>query len=225
MRRPPLAQEILVGHVHLIAVAVTLGDMRGAVQLRNEGVLLQLGRVAAQTHGVAHVAVAGDDVLLLLHRGDDRVGAVGLELGGVRVLDAQHVARVFDDHGLQAEAQAESRQLVFARVLERADLAVDATDAEAARNHDAVDLVKRGGRAFLGLALVGGDPLDVDLGPVGEAAGLDGLGDGQVGVRQVNVLADDRTLTSCLGWCTRSSRSAHSSQSTSWNGSPSSRTT
>ena len=45
--------------------------------------------------------------------------------------------------------------------------------------------------AFFGGALVGGHPLDVDLGPVGEAAGLDGLGDGQVGVRQVNVLADD----------------------------------
>lgn len=39
--------------------------------------------------------------------------------------------------------------------------------------------------------LVGGHPLDVDLGPVGEAAGLDGFGDGQVGVRQVDVLADD----------------------------------
>ena len=41
------------------------------------------------------------------------------------------VAGVFDDHGLQAEAQAEGRQLVLTGELQGTDLAVDATDAEA----------------------------------------------------------------------------------------------
>ena len=42
----------------------------------------------------------------------------------------------------------------------------------------------------MGLALVGGDPADVDLGLVGEAAGPERLGDREVGVVEVDVLAD-----------------------------------
>ena len=102
------AQTILVCHVHLVTVAVAFGDMRGAVQLGDNGAFLQFRRVGAQTHGVTHVALAGDDVLLLFHGGDDRVGAIRIEFGGVRVGDAEDIACVFDDHGLQAEAQAES---------------------------------------------------------------------------------------------------------------------
>lgn len=102
---------------------------------------------------MTHVALAGDDVLLLFHGGDDRVGAIRIEFGGVRVGDAEDIACVFDDHGLQTEAQAESRQLVLAGITQGADLAVDATDAEAARNHDAVDLVEGRRGAFFGGAL------------------------------------------------------------------------
>ena len=140
---------------------------------------------------MSHVTIAGDDVFLLLHGCDDRGRAIGLELGGVRVFQTEDVAGVFDDHGLQAEAQAEGRQLVLTGELQGTDLAVDATDAEASGNDDAVDLVERGGRALLGLALIGGDPLDVHLGIVGETTGLNGFGDGQVGIRQIDVLADD----------------------------------
>ena len=109
------------------------------------------------------------------------------------------MAGVFDDHGLQAQAQAEGRQLGFTGELQSADLAVDAADAEAAGDHDAVDVVESGGRTFGGFATIGRNPLDVDLGPVGKAAGLDGLGDRQVGVRQIDVLADDGDVDLVLG--------------------------
>ena len=46
-------------------------------------------------------------------------------------------------------------------------------------------------RALWRAALVGRDPLDVDLGVVGESAGAQRLGDRQVGVGQVDVLADE----------------------------------
>ena len=109
------------------------------------------------------------------------------------------MAGVLDDHGLQAQAQAEGGQLVLAGELQRTDLAFDSADAEASRNHDAIDVVECGGSTFLGFATIGRNPLDVDLGPVGEAAGLDGLGDGQIGVRQVDVLADDGDVDFMLG--------------------------
>ena len=72
------------------------------------------------------------------------------------------------------------------------DLALDAADAEAARHADGVDLGQVAGGALLGLALVGGHPDQLDLGLVGEAAGPKRLGHGQVGVGQVDVLADQR---------------------------------
>ena len=81
-----------------------------------------------------------DEALLLLHRRDDRLGAVGVELGRGGLLQAGHVAGVLDDHALQAQAQAEGRDAVRARVGERAELALDAADAEAARHADRVDV-------------------------------------------------------------------------------------
>jgi hypothetical protein len=45
--------------------------------------------------------------------------------------------------------------------------------------------------ALLGLAEIGGDPADPDLRAVRETAGLDRLRDGEIGVGQVDVLADE----------------------------------
>ena len=106
--------------------------------------------------------------------------------------DAGLVPGVLDHHALQAQAQPERGDAVRAGVLQRADLALDAADAEAAGHADGVHVAEEAGRALLGLALVGGHPDQVDLGLVGEAAGAQGLGDRQVGVRQVDVLADQR---------------------------------
>ena len=80
-----------------------------------------------------------------------------------------------------------------------ADLAVDATNAEAARNHDAVDIVEGRSRTGLRLAQISGDPFHVDLGPVGETACLDGLGDRKIGIGKVDVLADDGDVDLMLG--------------------------
>src|SRR5690606_17983542 len=152
--------------------------------------LAELGGVAAEPHGAAHVALAGDDVLLVGHGGDDRVLGVGVELGGVGVLQPGEVAGGLDDHALHAEADAEQRDLVLPGVADGADLALYAADAEAAGDEHAVDAVELALGALGGLAVVALDPADVDAGVVGEPAGAQRLGDRQVGVGQVDVLAD-----------------------------------
>ena len=81
--------------------------------------------LVAELYGTTHVTER--------HRHRYEVN-VGVELGGTGVGDAQHVAGVFDDHGLQAQAQAERRDAVLAGVAQGADLAVDASDAEAVVN-------------------------------------------------------------------------------------------
>ena len=73
---------------------------------------------------------------------------------------------------------------------ERADLALDAADAEPARHAHPVDVAEVLGGTRLGRALVGRDPPQMDLGVVGEPARADRLGHREVGVGQVDVLAD-----------------------------------
>ena len=69
------------------------------------------------------------------------------------------------------------------------DLALDAAEPEAAGDHDAVEVAE----APLGeqaLGVVGRDPVDLDLGAARVPAVLQRLGHREVGVGQVDVLAD-----------------------------------
>jgi hypothetical protein len=82
-------------------------------------------------------------VLPLGDQRDDRVRRVGIELGRVRVRERRAVARVLDHGELHAEADAEVRDAVLARVADRLDLAFDAALAEAARHEDRVHAGER----------------------------------------------------------------------------------
>ena len=57
----------------------------------------------------------------------------------VRIIGAERLARELDDRALQAEAQAEERDVVPARPADGPDLALDAAVAEAAGHDDAGD--------------------------------------------------------------------------------------
>ena len=90
---------------------------------------------------------------------------------------------------MQTQAQTEARDVVFAGVGRGGDLALDAPLAEPAGDDDAVEVPE----APLGqeaLDLLGLDPFEVDLGPVGIPAMAQGLDHREVGVGQVDVLAD-----------------------------------
>jgi hypothetical protein len=177
-------------------VPVPLVDPLCAVDLARDRARLEHRRVEAEPHGAAEVAGPLDVGQLLLHRGDHGLRAVGVELGGVGLPEAGLVAGELDHHALQPEAQAERRDPVGAGIGERTDLALEAADAEAARHADRVDVVQQPGGVDRVLALVGGDPPDLDLRLVGEPTGAQRLGHGEVGVVQVDVLADqgDRHL-------------------------------
>src|SRR4029077_8248013 len=105
---------------------------------------------------------------------------VRVELGAVRVGQPGQVTGHLDDHALQAKAQAQDRDAVLARVPDRADLPLDAAHAETARDQHPVHSVEFGGGAFWVLAGVADYPADVHLSVVGETAGLERLGRGQI---------------------------------------------
>ena len=133
------AQEV----VDLVAVAVALVDHGLAVDLARGGALVQLDRVGAQAHRAAHVR----DLLLLGQQVDDRVRRLGVELGRVRAVHVDDVARELRDRHLHAQADAQERDLLLARDPRRGDLALDPALAEAARDQDPVDVRQRGARA------------------------------------------------------------------------------
>ena len=114
---------------------------------------------------------------------------VRVELARVGAGEAAHVAGELDDRALQAEAQAEERDAVLAGEPGRRDLALDAADAEPAGDDDAVEVAQAAfGEQPLGV--VGGDPVDLDLRAARVAAVLQRLDHREVGVGQVDVLAD-----------------------------------
>ena len=79
----------------------------------------------------------------------------------------QHVTSELDRHDLHAEAQAETWNVVLARVLGGPDLALDTARTEASRDDDAI---KRG-HAIISqqtLYLFGLDPYDLHFGAVVE---------------------------------------------------------
>ena len=102
--------------------------------------------------------------------------------------EAGLVARVLDRRDLHAEADAEVRDLVLARVLRRQDLAFDAALAEAARHQDRVEAC-RGCATFVGVEVFGVDVLDLDPRVVVDAGVAQRLVERLVRVRQVDVLA------------------------------------
>src|SRR5690606_34086778 len=179
----PLRQILLVDFV---TVAVAFGDAAGAVDLGRQAAFPHLAGIGPQAHGAPHLLDAQQVAQLV----DDRVPGLAVELGGARSLDAADVARVFDDHALHAEADAEHRDTVFAGVADRADLALGAPGSETDRHQQAVDL-ENFPRPGLVLEGLGVDVDEFDRGVVGDAAVHQGLVQALVGVGQLHVLADD----------------------------------
>ena len=116
-----------------------------------------------------------------------------VELGRVRVLRAGDLAGELDDRALEAEAQPEVRDLVVAGVVRREDLALDAAMAEAARDEDAGRSLEPAVEVLLRQRL-GVDPADLGVDAVGPGRVAERLGDAEVGVRELDVLADEGNL-------------------------------
>ena len=178
--------------VHLIAVAVALGNVVRAIDLGDLAARLQFGVEGAKAHGAAEVAALLADFKFIAlhplgHGAHD--GLLGLaELGGARILDpAQRACRLDASH-LHAEADAEIGHLAGAGEGRRLDLAFRTTLTEAARNEDAVHALEIGGRVLL-LEDFRLDPVEVDLHLVGDAAMDERLLQRLVGIEQTGVLS------------------------------------
>jgi hypothetical protein len=114
---------------------------------------------------------------------------VGIELGAVGALETGDMAGELDGGELHAEADAQVRHLVFARIADRRDLAFGAALAEAAGDQDGIHLLQRRGAA--GLDRLGVDVVDAYLAARVDAGMHQGFGQRLVGLGEIDVLADE----------------------------------
>ena len=84
--------------VHLVAVAVPLVDNGLAVRVLRTRAVDELDRLRAESHCAAEIL----DLLLLGQEVDDRVRGLGIHLGRVRALEADHVPRELRDGDVHA---------------------------------------------------------------------------------------------------------------------------
>src|SRR5690606_22521628 len=184
-----------VAVVEFVAVAVALGHHVPAVDRVRPGAGLEPLLLQAQAHGAAHVAVLAAALDLAAagapfgDQADHRVRGLAVVLGAVGTLEASHVPGHVHHRGLHAVADPEVGDALFAGVLRRQHLALEAAVAETARYQDAVepgqDLV-----GAVALDVLGFDPFQVDPGALADAAVAQRLGHRLVGVLVVDVLAD-----------------------------------
>src|SRR6185295_16112797 len=95
-----IGQRALVQAVELVAVAMTLVNQVGAVDLLGQRAGRELARVAAEPYCVAEIVDAEKIAQLVDHLG----ARVRVALGRVGIGEAGHVARVFDGRPLEAVA-------------------------------------------------------------------------------------------------------------------------
>ena len=181
--------------VELIAVAVPLGNVQGAVGFIGKGVLPgDPAGAGAQAHG----APLGGDPHLVGHEGDDRVlGGLG-ELPGVGVLHGAQVAGGLDDRHLHPQADAEEGNLVLPGVPHGGNHPLNAPVPEAAGHQDAV----HPGQLLVGVFI--GDrlrvhPADLHAHAVLDAAVGEGLHHRQIGVVEGHILAHQGDVHTALG--------------------------
>ena len=125
-----------------------------------------------------------------------------IELAGVGVVQPADVARKLDAGRLHAQADAEIRNFLLARVADGVQHALDAALAEAARHQDAVVVFEL--RLVIAIAVFaskpfGFDPVQVQLQVVRQRAVHQRFFQRLVGIFVLDILADDADVTSSFG--------------------------
>src|SRR5437773_3226047 len=188
-------QPLHVLVVDFVAMAVAFVDHVRAVDLACEAPGLGHGALSTQPHRPAEIGLfvaaldAAVAVLPLGHEGDHRVRRVAVEFRAVRAREADDVARKLDHRELHAQAYAEIRDLVLARVLDRLHHAFDAPLAEAPGDEYRVHAFQERADAVLL------DRLRIHVTDVDPAARVDPGVDERlvqrlVGIGEVDILAD-----------------------------------
>ena len=186
--QPARRKGLAVVVVELVAVTVALADLAFAVAAFHRRPRCDHAGIRAQPERAALI----NFVTLSRHKINDLMRGFG-KLARIGVRDPRDVAGVFDHGDLHAEADAEIRDLRFARVFRRRDHPLNPAAAKPARNDNPVESGKRL-RRVLARDRLGIDPSDRNIRTAGITRVLQRLDYGEVGIVQLHVFADQADL-------------------------------
>ena len=168
---------------------------------------VQLAHVAAgtETHRLrpeAHRAAFGRGLIALLRatrlilplgdQRDDGIGGRTVEFRAVSRVETEHVAPVFNDRQLHAEADTEIGDAVLARVAHGLNLALGAALTEAAGNQNGIHAVQA--MQALSFELSRFNVMNIDASPGLQPAVHQSLVERDIGIANLHVLADHRDI-------------------------------
>ena len=171
--------------IELEAVSMAFADDGFAIGRVHSRAWREDGVIGAESHRAAFVR----HLSLVVHEIDDRVTSGWLKLRRVRLCEAGHITGELDRHGVQAEAETETRNRMFPCITRRGDLALEAAGSEPSRDHQTVEV----GQAVLSeqaLDVLGLNPFDVDPRPMMKAGVFEAFDNGEVRIGQLDVFAD-----------------------------------
>src|SRR3954447_14253119 len=177
------------GVVDLVAVAMALVDDALAIGGVGARPVLNVDGVGAEAHRAAEIL----DLLLLGQEVDHGVGRLRVHLRRVGAVEPDDVPCELGDGDVHAEADSEVRNVALASDAAGGDLPLPPARPEPTGNENAVGALKLP-RGFFDTHALRVHPSHVDVRPVVDARVLQGLVDGEVGVLELDVLADEGDL-------------------------------
>jgi len=188
--------HVAIGCIDLVTMAVAFGNGRLAIDFTDPGAWRQHRLIGAQPHGAAQVLVGLADLHRVAahpfgHQPDHRI-IRRTELGGRRAGHAAEVAGRLDNGHLHAKADAEIGHGALAGELDGANHALRPALPKGARHQDAVDVLQPLSHlSRIALKRLPFDPIERHRDAVGQAAVMQRLDQGLIGVLQGGIFADD----------------------------------
>src|SRR5579872_428104 len=180
-----LFEDCFILIVELVTMAVTFADLERTVRPRCERTRFENAIVGAETHRPAfeiEIPLFGQEV-------DDVVCRRFVDFGCHRVLETTNVARELDARQLHPVADTEEWNLIFASVLDRAQLSFHAARPEAGRYQDPFGTVEYAEALFFDRLRI--DTNDLDRGIVIDAGVIERFVDRNVRVLELDVFTDE----------------------------------
>ena len=189
--------------VHFVTVAVAFADLRCAVDFGGEAVGFQFHFLRAQPHGAAQIGIfvarfhAAVFRLPFVNQGDHGVRRFQIEFGGIGAFQPGHVARVFNQRNLHAQANAQIGNAVFAGKLRRLDFAFHAARTETAGHQHRIKFFQAACTVFFNVFAV--DIGNLHIGLRVNARVFQRFGERFVRLGQIDIFAHHRNSGNVFG--------------------------
>ena len=158
--------------VHFVAVAVALFDFVAAVDFGGQAAGFQFHFLRAQAHGAAQIGAGIADFhaavgrLPFINQAHHGIRRFEVEFGGIGIFQAGHIACIFNQGDLHAQADAQIGNVIFARIFHGGDFAFHTAHAEAAGHQNGVFVCQAFDAFFF-------DGFAVDIGDLHVGVGVD----------------------------------------------------